>query len=202
MYCCVGPWWNSTSPLAMSWNKTIPLMSLSPTRPKSRSAPFLFAARTSTCGSGTRRPRWSPPCPSSRAMRPSVSSSKRARSQKGNRVRHSVSYVWETRKCLIRQATYLRFFANPGSKVAVGQRVAVENHFYCEDCVLCDEGRGDICMNMSQYGHGKGTTQGGCSQLSNISSKYLYPINSNITDEQACLIEPMGPFVFFFAFYC
>jgi len=80
----------------------------------------------------------------------------------------------------------------PESKVAVGQRVAVENHFYCEDCVLCDEGRGDICMNMSQYGHGKGTTQGGCSQLSNISSKYLYPINSNITDEQACLIEPMG----------
>ena len=23
-------------------------------------------------------------------------------------------------------------------------------------------------------------------------TKYLYPINSNITDEQACLIEPMG----------
>ena len=39
-------------------------------------------------------------------------------------------------------------------------------------------------MRMSQYGHGKGTTQGGCSELSNISSKYLYPINSNITDEQ------------------
>ena len=82
----------------------------------------------------------------------------------------------------------------PNSIVAVGQRVAVENHFYCEDCVLCEENRGDICMKMSQYGHGKGTTQGGCSQLSNISSKYLYPINSDITDEQACLIEPMGKF--------
>ena len=51
-------------------------------------------------------------------------------------------------------------------------------------CFLFQNFRGDICMRMSQYGHGKGTTQGGCSELSNISSKYLYPINSNITDEQ------------------
>ena len=58
--------------------------------------------------------------------------------------------------------------------------------------MLCEENRGDICMKMSQYGHGKGTTQGGCSELSNVSSKYLYPIESDITDEQACLIEPMG----------
>ena len=50
--------------------------------------------------------------------------------------------------------------------------------------ILFHNFRGDICMRMSQYGHGKGTTQGGCSELSNISSKYLYPINSNITDEQ------------------
>ena len=25
-----------------------------------------------------------------------------------------------------------------------------------------------------------------------MSSKYLYPLNSSISDEQACLIEPMG----------
>ena len=80
----------------------------------------------------------------------------------------------------------------PESTLQIGQRVAVENHFYCSNCVLCDENRGDICMKMSQYGHGKGTTQGGCSQLSNVSSKYLYPITTDISDEQACLIEPMG----------
>ena len=67
----------------------------------------------------------------------------------------------------------------PQSTLKVGQRVAVENHFYCENCVLCDDNRGDICMKMSQYGHGKGTTQGGCSEFSNISSKYLYPIERN-----------------------
>ena len=48
-------------------------------------------------------------------------------------------------------------------------------------------------MRMSQYGHGKGTTQGGCSELSNISSKYLYPINSNITDETKTFFNGTAP---------
>jgi len=82
--------------------------------------------------------------------------------------------------------------SGPEATHKLGQRVAVENHFYCENCVMCDAGRGDICNKMKQYGHGKGTTQGGCSELSNVSSKYLYPLNSSISDEQACLIEPMG----------
>ena len=29
----------------------------------------------------------------------------------------------------------------PGSKLKIGQRVAVENHFYCENCCMCDENR-------------------------------------------------------------
>ena len=29
-------------------------------------------------------------------------------------------------------------------------------------------------MTMSQYGHGKGTTQGGCSELSNISQTVMF----------------------------
>lgn len=47
----------------------------------------------------------------------------------------------------------------PEATHKLGQRVAVENHFYCENCVMCDAGRGDICNKMKQYGHGKGTTQ-------------------------------------------
>ncbi|XP_018013694.2 L-threonine 3-dehydrogenase, partial [Hyalella azteca] len=48
----------------------------------------------------------------------------------------------------------------------LGKRVAVENHFYCGDCALCKEDRGDICLRMDQYGHGRGTGHGGCSQFS------------------------------------
>ena len=80
----------------------------------------------------------------------------------------------------------------PDATIKVGQKVAVENHFYCSQCSLCKEGRGDICMHMSQFGYGKGTNQGGCCELANVPSRYLYEINSNITFEQACLMEPLG----------
>ena len=50
----------------------------------------------------------------------------------------------------------------------VGDRIAVENHFYCGNCVMCDEDRGDICMKMYQFGYGNGTKNGGCSQFSNL----------------------------------
>merc|ERR1711981_257043 len=50
--------------------------------------------------------------------------------------------------------------------LSVGSRVAIENHFFCENCYTCEEGRGDICAKMDQYGHGKGTTQGGFSEYS------------------------------------
>ena len=38
----------------------------------------------------------------------------------------------------------------------VGDRVAVENHYYCGNCYMCDENRGDICVKMNQYGYGYG----------------------------------------------
>ena len=39
-----------------------------------------------------------------------------------------------------------------GTSLKVGDRVAVENHFYCDNCYMCDEKRGDICVKMHQYG--------------------------------------------------
>ena len=39
-----------------------------------------------------------------------------------------------------------------GTSFKVGDRVAVENHFYCDNCYMCDEKRGDICVKMHQYG--------------------------------------------------
>merc|ERR1712002_1422899 len=78
------------------------------------------------------------------------------------------------------------------SSVKVGDRIAVENHYYCGNCFQCKIDRGDICQNMSQYGHGKGTTQGGCSQYSSVPSKYCYVLTRDITSNQAVLLEPMG----------
>ncbi|KAF2367355.1 Alcohol dehydrogenase N-terminal, partial [Trinorchestia longiramus] len=56
----------------------------------------------------------------------------------------------------------------------MGKKVAVENHFYCGDCTLCKENRGDICLRMNQYGHGRGTDQGGCSQFSAVPAAFCY----------------------------
>lgn len=78
------------------------------------------------------------------------------------------------------------------SNLEIGDRVCVENHFYCGNCFQCDVGRGDICANMSQYGHGKGTIHGGCSQFSIVPAKYCYKLAYNISDTDAVLLEPMG----------
>ncbi|KAK4313190.1 hypothetical protein Pmani_015452 [Petrolisthes manimaculis] len=78
------------------------------------------------------------------------------------------------------------------TEVRLGQRVAVENHFYCTRCYQCKSGRGDICPNMSQYGHGRGTDQGGCCEYSCVCVKYCYTLTTNISQEHAAILEPMG----------
>ncbi|CAL4161977.1 unnamed protein product, partial [Meganyctiphanes norvegica] len=78
------------------------------------------------------------------------------------------------------------------TEVKCGQRVAVENHYYCGDCFQCKDGRGDICQRMAQYGHGKGTDQGGCSQYSSVPARYCYALTRDLTPNQAVLLEPMG----------
>ena len=54
------------------------------------------------------------------------------------------------------------------------------------------EGRGDICSKMDQYGHGRGTVHGGCSEFSIVRSKFCYQMKRDITPTQAVLLEPMG----------
>jgi len=76
--------------------------------------------------------------------------------------------------------------------VKEGDRLAIENHFFCEDCYSCENGRGDICAKMNQYGHGKGTTQGGFSEYSVVKSKYCYVLKTDISFDDAVLLEPMG----------
>ncbi|XP_042859715.1 L-threonine 3-dehydrogenase-like [Penaeus japonicus] len=78
------------------------------------------------------------------------------------------------------------------TEVSLGQRVAVENHFYCGSCYQCKEARGDICQRMDQYGHGRGTDQGGCSQFSRVPARYCYVLTRDLTPDQAVILEPMG----------
>jgi threonine dehydrogenase-like Zn-dependent dehydrogenase len=45
---------------------------------------------------------------------------------------------------------------------------------------------------LSQYGHGKGTVHGGCSEYSIIPARYAYILKTDIDDNTACLLEPFG----------
>ena len=54
---------------------------------------------------------------------------------------------------------------------------------------------------MSQYGHGKGTTQGGFSEYSVVKAKYCYPLKTDISYIDAVLLEPMGKKYFVVVFF-
>jgi len=54
--------------------------------------------------------------------------------------------------------------------------------------------RGDICKNMDQYGHGRGTMHGGFCEFSLVKAKYCYNIKTDITVDEAALLEPTGEF--------
>lgn len=78
------------------------------------------------------------------------------------------------------------------TEVTVGDRVAVENHFYCGTCYQCTHDQKHICQRMDQYGHGKGSPHGGCAQYSIVPSRCLYKLRSNIDMDLAALLEPCG----------
>ncbi|PVD38262.1 hypothetical protein C0Q70_00873 [Pomacea canaliculata] len=81
----------------------------------------------------------------------------------------------------------------PGvTEVSVGDKVGVENHFYCGECYQCKYEDGAICSNMGQFGHGKKTRSGGCSEYTTVPARYLYVIKSDLDAEQIALLEPLG----------
>ena len=71
-----------------------------------------------------------------------------------------------------------------------------EFEFFMYFLVFLQNGRGDICKVMNQYGHGKGTTQGGFSEYSVVKAKYCYPLKTDISYIDAVLLEPMGKNIF------
>jgi hypothetical protein len=42
---------------------------------------------------------------------------------------------------------------------------------------------------MKQYGHGKGTIHGGCSEFTIVPAKYAYLLKTNIDDQSAAMME-------------
>ena len=46
-----------------------------------------------------------------------------------------------------------------------------------------------ICQNMEQFGHGKGTIYGGCSEYTIVPAKYAYLLKSDIDDAKAAILE-------------
>ncbi|XP_013416550.1 uncharacterized protein LOC106178076 [Lingula anatina] len=80
----------------------------------------------------------------------------------------------------------------PEATIKEGQRVCVENHYFCGKCYQCEHQNFSICRNMNQYGHGKGTPHGGCSEYSIVPSKYCYQLKTNISPAEAACLEPMG----------
>ena len=95
------------------------------------------------------------------------------------------------------------------AEFAIGKRVCVENHYYCGHCYQCTHGLltycasgygkillyttfvdlRHICRNMEQFGHGKGTIYGGCSEYTIVPAKYAYILQSDIDDAKAAILE-------------
>jgi threonine dehydrogenase-like Zn-dependent dehydrogenase len=45
---------------------------------------------------------------------------------------------------------------------------------------------------MDQYGHGRGTMHGGFCEFSLVKEKFCFVIETNISSDEAALLEPMG----------
>ncbi|XP_013082565.2 L-threonine 3-dehydrogenase-like [Biomphalaria glabrata] len=80
----------------------------------------------------------------------------------------------------------------PNADIPLGTKVGVENHFFCGSCYQCLNEDGAICLNMGQYGHGKKTQHGGCSEYSIVPAKYLYRLTRDLDAEQIAMLEPLG----------
>ncbi|ESO84227.1 hypothetical protein LOTGIDRAFT_184303 [Lottia gigantea] len=80
----------------------------------------------------------------------------------------------------------------PEASIPIGSKVGVENHFFCGTCLQCKyEDRG-ICPTMGQFGHGKKTEHGGCSEYTIVSAKYLYIMKRNMSGDEIAMLEPLG----------
>ena len=82
----------------------------------------------------------------------------------------------------------------PDAAIPLGTKVGVENHYYCGSCFQCLHGQRETCIHMGQYGHGRKTPHGGCSQYSIVPARYLYVLKRDLCKYQAdcaCDVTPV-----------
>ncbi len=73
------------------------------------------------------------------------------------------------------------------SKARLGQRVVIEPNFPCLTCQFCKRGQGNICPNKRIFG----VREPGCfAEYAIIPSEFAHVVPSEITDEDAVLVEP------------
>lgn len=71
----------------------------------------------------------------------------------------------------------------------VGDRVSFETHIYCGECLMCKSGKTNICSNVELFGC---TVNGAFAEYACAPAKVAYKIDDSLSDEVACLFEPMG----------
>jgi len=74
----------------------------------------------------------------------------------------------------------------------VGDRIGVENHYYCGKCFQCLHNQQHICQDMGQFGHGKKTTYGGFAEYTIVPAYVAYALKTDLDPKFACLLEPFG----------
>ena len=57
--------------------------------------------------------------------------------------------------------------------------------------VIIFTGEPHICQNLNQFGHGKGTLYGGCSEYTIVPAKYAYLLQTDLNDAKAAILERM-----------
>lgn len=70
-----------------------------------------------------------------------------------------------------------------------GDRVSCETHIPCGECWYCRNGMEHICRNVRLFG---ATEDGAFAEYARIKASNTYLLDDSITDEMACLFEPMG----------
>ena len=71
----------------------------------------------------------------------------------------------------------------------VGQRVSCESHIPCGECYFCKNGMPHICKDVKLFGV---TQNGAFAEYAKLRWDCTFLLEDDITDEAACMFEPMG----------
>jgi len=87
---------------------------------------------------------------------------------------------------------YMGVVAETGSEVkgiTVGQRVSGEGHVVCGRCRNCQSGRRHLCIRTSGVGVNR---PGAFAEFVSIPGSNVQPIPDDVSDDIACILDPLG----------